>query len=79
MQFIAVTPFPDELVHVLRNPLETIRNLQDAVRSLHDIRADLIRQNRRLQAALDDTARLSEQRRVMIAALQARIEVLEKK
>lgn len=33
MQFIAVAPFPDELVHVLRNPLETIRNLQDAVRT----------------------------------------------
>lgn len=77
--YVTVAPFPDELIHILQNPLETIRNLQEAVRSLHDIRADLIRQNRRLQAALDDTARLSEQRRVMIAALQARIEVLEKK
>lgn len=76
MQYQAA-PFPDELIHILRNPLETIRNLQEAVRSLHDIRADLIRQNKRLQAALDDTAQLSEQRRVMIASLQAQLDRLE--
>ncbi|GMU24805.1 MAG: hypothetical protein AMXMBFR13_48760 [Phycisphaerae bacterium] len=62
---------------MLENPTETIQRLQQAVRDLHDIRFDLMRQNRRLQAALDDTARLSEQRRVMIAALQAQIDRLE--
>lgn len=75
--YVTVAPFPDELIHILQNPLETIRNLQEAVRSLHDIRADLIRQNKRLQAALDEAARLSEQRRVMIASLQAQLERLE--